>query len=1655
MPIIQITEQDLQPINPKVFQISPDELEGATPKKPLLKSVTDVLKPAWDWATTLPPVTEQPYAETMYTTKPDLGLVARSRKIKEELAKKGEVLKTGEPSLWQEKVPAISPKDVVPGMGQLEKVLTGQPISPETIIEPMAEAAQMFLGGKVIGAVAGKLHNWFRMLMNKERALILPSPEQLSKMNPEILTRDFAKINNRVKELGDKGYTLEDIKIQLAQEGNLDEILTRWRSSLSLGKGRKASYEAPPTYETAPPFKMKTPTPTPEEPVGLPPAGRGVFELQEPKPVLRSKPPTGKVVEISPEGEPVYPRGMKPVEQPLPLTEIQKMQAPVITTEGKTVGMKPKVTIPPPEIVQPGAKLIEPKSIEKPGATSGGKQPWDHIKKLPGEDIARAESDGTITVDPDKFFGHSAKDQADIIAHEKAHFVEEKISPEYKARLFDNTEVMNYRGRNINEKLANMIQDGKLPPEVMKDYPELQPATVPPVQTVTEPPVVTSDKLTPSGLSPASTYFNTPQDRFEGYAWRSMGEKEYQKLLNGEITYGGSQAKKGNYLAPTPESASQYQGLGKVMVEFGGVEKAEGETISNIVGKENITQVWELKGDKWGKKGVTQPELSATAKDQYSLLPVGLEMKGAKKVTPTLEGSPLMEAIVKAEREKVQPKLGLGELKTQPLEQSNPELYGTIQELQGIVKRGEPGKRTFTESRTENMIVGGYGSSYPTFMRDKGWTKDEVLLAIDKGLSNQKLGVKQQQIWKSVQEEAKGIISDKNESLFKESRNPIRESDPDFLKDNTFNDLTNNYDDEIMSIREELRESGYPDAEANKVVTEVEKAYRTQTGPPDLEAIQKRISNESSPTQQAVDLLKSEKGVVTIPIEEIKRSINRIREFWSPFSTLPQRQQLLSQRGKALGDMARTERIIKHVVDRTKNLSDQDKLEIFEAMDARRDLATMRPEISLIAKELITVNDIVGKMLVQRDLISQKAYDAHKGEYIRYAYLKHILGDETPIPVKPNGKLDLSYAKSRKDLTLEQRKTLGLVEDVSIAEPLGLAKSLTDIAKYDYLEKLAQDPRNVWTPSIVNIADMPREYSQPMAQGQATRLSRVTGDPHQATQLPSGSWGVINTTTNEMVGKSMGIGDLAKETELYKRMHRENPQSQEILDRLNIYERYLEKAKQATQNVPEDFIKLSESPHWGPLSGSFIRKEIARDLMSFYGKETGNIQGLTKAIDFMVDLDQKATAAFKVAKVPLNIPTMARNTVSNVIQLHMSGIHPWEIPGYVVKAGKSMLDKDSLYVKAFRNGLFKTNWSVTEINEVMDQFRYLKGDSWGKIIEAAQHVAKYYGRIDDIFKMAKLTEQTDKGVPFEKAIQESQRWGMDYSLADPSIRWARKHFIPFASYQAKIAPLVVETAIKRPWVLGMYLAAPVAIAETVRQIYKGQMTDDNWKELERTIPAEVTRRQSFMIVPWKIKDKWYWFDYSYFLPWGNFLNAGSSLKEGDIKGALNQFGIGGTPLLTLFKTFTSSSMRNEPPKDAFSGYPIYNQLDTPLDKALKTSEYLYNQFAPSMLTRYGALGYTLDIGKEDRYGRIVPMQQAVGKLFGVNIHEANPQLAGIVQKAKLNALKDEYMKIMLDPKISVEKKERYAERFQEEINLIVEPKGKSILPSGILRQSAP
>ena len=155
------------------------------------------------------------------------------------------------------------------------------------------------------------------------------------------------------------------------------------------------------------------------------------------------------------------------------------------------------------------------------------------LKKLYAEDIAVAEGDGIISLDPKKFFEQGEWARKQVIFHEKAHFLEETISPDYKASLFDDQTVMGYRGRNINEKLANMIQDGKVPAKILKDYPALAAKGV---QT-------TPQAIGYAGLAKTEADFTAKTFTSIGLDASLPSEATLKALVNGSLIEGAPSAK--------------------------------------------------------------------------------------------------------------------------------------------------------------------------------------------------------------------------------------------------------------------------------------------------------------------------------------------------------------------------------------------------------------------------------------------------------------------------------------------------------------------------------------------------------------------------------------------------------------------------------------------------------------------------------------------------------------------------------------------------------------------------------------------------------------------------------------------------------------------------------------------------------------------------------------------------------------------------------------------------------------------------------------------------------------------------------------------------------------------------------------------------------
>lgn len=941
-------------------------------------------------------------------------------------------------------------------------------------------------------------------------------------------------------------------------------------------------------------------------------------------------------------------------------------------------------------------------------------------------------------------------------------------------------------------------------------------------------------------------------------------------------------------------------------------------------------------------------------------------------------------------------------------------------------------------------------------------------------------------------------------------------------------------------------------------------------------------------TSGALPSISKEAGHLVIP-EGLSRIGKAAKEFFVPLSTLPEGEKYKALRYKSFGDVDRAERFAGKIWDRTKNLTPEVKRDMFRFLDGEVSKESLPANVRPLAQSLQTINNMIGKMLVKKGLLDETIYEAHKGQYIKYLYLKHLLPEDAKLPIGHSGKLDLSYLKGRMDpviktsrvgkeyvdknvyedilkvaeglgvtherrfkakrgalgyatkgtgetvtqygtelsvlahelghqldfkynlwdrivgegvssrgkdvvnkelraladltfegsevskyykakvrktaekmahmleayihaptrfkevapetysrfdsfiksqpetaplskilqglalkevkvkhyqvvsrgghaytspvLTLEEakaklpsvqeqvvnyRKEIGLVEDVSVAEPVGILKPLTDLSKHKFYSEIAINPEWTWQPSVVTVD-----------------------------------------------GKKIGIGALAEEVKIARQMHEQAPQVPEIKARLDRLDTALQTAIAETKNVTADYVQLPTSKSYGPLAGAYIRKEIARDIQPVFSGF--NNQGdLSKTVNTIFQIERKSMAMFKVAKTAFNVPTIIRNIGSNIIQLNMSGTPLHDIPGLLIKSASAMKTKDKFYVEGLRNGIFKTNWSEAEIGEVLDTVRTMQKTSIMQMYGQIGKLAKFYGKIDDFYKLAKFIEQREKGIDISKAAIEAHKWGMDYSLAHPAIKIARQHIMPFVSYQYKIAPLIAETLAKRPWVLAKYAAIPYLMYEAAKQTLS--LTDNDFEKLKKDLPLYIKKTGSYAVLPWKSPEgNVQWVNLEYFLPWGNVMAIARDVKEGHPRELIGDMGIG-NPFLDVYSAIKTAK-GDTPPKDPFSGREIWNALDTPTEKSLKLAEWLYGKWAPSMLTREGAGGYTLRVGEKDRYGRTISPEQAAGRWVGLNIIAPTTQQGAIEKRAREKELLSSLYRILKDPTITEEKKQRARDEF--------------------------
>jgi len=682
-----------------------------------------------------------------------------------------------------------------------------------------------------------------------------------------------------------------------------------------------------------------------------------------------------------------------------------------------------------------------------------------------------------------------------------------------------------------------------------------------------------------------------------------------------------------------------------------------------------------------------------------------------------------------------------------------------------------------------------------------------------------------------------------------------------------------------------------------------------------------------------------------------------IQRFFKPGSTLPSYGKWMETRQEdARGSTAKGVEISNRLLSRFRNESKDDLQAVWDLIHQKVEYNALTQHQKYLSNRVRTIDDIVGRNLVKEGIISYDTYLKNQGKHLRHMYeiYDYEIGARGgKIPIKSFKERVLDYNDPRDLLEMKAR---GIVEDPLKSLSMGILEGTKAKGMAAYFSKIAQMPDIVYANSMVKIG-----------------------------------------------GRRMGIDAAKDELGMYYARKNKTP---EMIARQQELEAVIHASEAKEMKPSKDFIKL-QGKQYGDMNGAYIHKDVYSDIVPVIGFRGGESSpGLAKLREGAI----LATALWKTKSVALNLPTVARNLLfSNAIQMNMSGTPLPLVEYYFARAIKAYAKKEWSYRALLKQGVFQTNYSAQEIGDLLEMVKQThKNDSpLVRFIDLTNKLGSFYGKGDDIWKLAKFIEQKERfKVSDQKAAFESQKWIMDYSLLHPSIRAARTYPLgaPFITYQYKILPLIAESLAKNPLTIGKWAMLPVLLQTLGVQ----DLTPEEAEEYTKSLPQHVKDGQTvtFPYVSEKNGQRTvHAIDLSYMFPWGNIWQWGAHLKRGDVGKAVVSTGFGSGPEPSLLFALVSN-------QDMWTRKPIVDAFEAQDPKLKLTAllRYLTRMTLPSMMTMNGAFDkiWTHEtIGKTDR-GIETEWFNAYPRLGGVNIYPIDPRAARLEKAAEMSDIGKAY-----------------------------------------------
>lgn len=474
----------------------------------------------------------------------------------------------------------------------------------------------------------------------------------------------------------------------------------------------------------------------------------------------------------------------------------------------------------------------------------------------------------------------------------------------------------------------------------------------------------------------------------------------------------------------------------------------------------------------------------------------------------------------------------------------------------------------------------------------------------------------------------------------------------------------------------------------------------------------------------------------------------------------------------------------------------------------------------------------------------------------------------------------------------------------------------------------------------------------------------------------------------------------------------------------------------ASPTPREGFVQLPKNKKLGALSEMYVNENIAKDLES--------MTYIPEAADKFI---QSTVTAWKLFKVPLNIPTVGRNVISNVKLADLLGGVPPEDISTWMRAIVEVKTKGPNYQELLKMGKISGfEWLPSELNDLMSSFKAAK--NWQRVgLDGLKKGVSYYSKLEEIGKVAVYIN--NKGRLGNQAAGSLAEYSIgNYQKVPEIIKQLRTGSpkgklgalgtiaaSPFISFRYLFLPrIIASAATRRPFTflkyeLGKLTVGAMAISyvadkldidkEKVEEMFerakkywglKGKMVMPLPGVSEITLPDGSKETQLDVL------------DLTFIEPYGDIPEFWRRMENNEyVTATTSAFGLFGNPWITI-------PMQISQNKDFYSSREIHQELDSPATKFKKTMGFIYKQVVP------GTVSYVLPdlikrlMGKPTAYGEQTSITSQLLSTFGVRTLPFNmSKYAEEIDKRINNLdkeLRSELYMVILNKYMSDDKKQK-------------------------------